>query len=218
MPKKQATTIVNFILDESSSMSAVRDATISGFNEYVDTLKKKAEGKVLFNLVTFDTEMSQIYEHEPIKNVKLSKRTYDPNGCTALYDAVVETVEKAAKKDDKEHSNLVVIMTDGEENSSRLHNMDCLNDVIKKLEKKGNWTFTFLGANQDSWDTAGQFGVAMGNTVNYDSSTKEGMENAFRGLSGSTVNFCSAMQLNAAGGGGGGSTKDFYQGKKDLSK
>ena len=32
-------TIVSFLLDETGSMDAVRDKTVSGFNEYVATLR-----------------------------------------------------------------------------------------------------------------------------------------------------------------------------------
>ncbi len=211
--KRSTTTIVNFILDESGSMDMVRSGTISGFNEYIKSLKKKAEGKILFNLVTFDTSMKQVYENEPIKSVKLTKENYSPDGMTALYDAVVETVEKVAKNDDEKTANLVVIMTDGEENSSHMHDRDCLKEIIEKLEGRGNWTFTFLGSNQDSWDEAGKVGVSFGNTINFDSGTDMSVKNAFRGLAGSTMNFC-AM----ASSGKDLQTDNFYQGKKDLSK
>jgi hypothetical protein len=42
MPKtKKLETLVNFILDKSGSMGAVKTATISGFNEYLKTLKNQ---------------------------------------------------------------------------------------------------------------------------------------------------------------------------------
>lgn len=36
---KKLPTIVNFILDKSGSMDSVRESTISGYNEYIQTLK-----------------------------------------------------------------------------------------------------------------------------------------------------------------------------------
>ena len=33
--------IITFVLDESASMNAVKDTTISGFNEYLETLKNE---------------------------------------------------------------------------------------------------------------------------------------------------------------------------------
>ena len=209
MKKQQSTTTkVNFILDESGSMEMVRDATISGFNEYINSLKKKTKGEILFNLVTFNTESTQVYENEPLKKVKLTKENYQPDGMTALYDAVVNTIEKVAKHDDEKTANLVVIMTDGEENSSREHNQACVRDLVSKLEKRGNWTFVFLGANQDSWATTASLGLAAGNTINWDNSNVKGVMVSFRGLAGSTVAYC------ASAGTGNLSTSNFFKAER----
>jgi len=83
-------TIVNFILDKSGSMEDQRDATISGFNEYITTLKKKTKGKVLFSLTLFHTNFIRKYVATPLNKIKkLTRRSYNPDGMTALYDDVV---------------------------------------------------------------------------------------------------------------------------------
>jgi len=38
-------TLINFILDKSGSMSMRTDATISGFNEYLKTVKKEEKSR-----------------------------------------------------------------------------------------------------------------------------------------------------------------------------
>lgn len=40
--KVEGEMLVNFVLDETGSMGVVRDTTISGFNEYVETLAEKS--------------------------------------------------------------------------------------------------------------------------------------------------------------------------------
>ena len=54
--KKLENVYVNFVLDETGSMDIVRDSTISGFNEYIKTLKKDAKGPILFTLTKFNSE------------------------------------------------------------------------------------------------------------------------------------------------------------------
>ena len=58
-------------------------------------------------------------------------------------------------------------MTDGQENASTEYNQRKIFDLIKEKEKE-NWTFIFLGANQDSWLAGHAIGVSRGNTMNYD--------------------------------------------------
>lgn len=202
MKKNIPTTLVNFILDRSGSMDSIKEATISGFNEYINRLKKQKKGKMLFSLTTFDTEsIDQVYNQVPIRQVEpLTNKTYQPRSGTPLYDAAVDTIERISGEVDKlevKPAVLVAIMTDGEENSSKEHDSDCLKDLIKKLEKEGNYTFVYMGANQDSWTVAQKFGIQKGNIANWESS-KLGTQKAFRGLSANTVMYASAMASNSS--------------------
>jgi len=148
-------------------MSHVRDATISGFNEYVSDLKKDKKANYKFSLTLFDTEVEQPYVSVDIKKVKdLSDKTYQPRGNTALYDAVCKTV-KEAKAGDKA---IVVILTDGQENASQEYKLTDMRAIIKKMEKTGKWKFVYLGANQDSYAVGGHFGIAKGNIANFNHS------------------------------------------------
>jgi len=210
-------TVVNFILDKSGSMSSMSDAVVSGFNEYVDNLRKQKD--LLFSFTLFDSdEVEKRYVAEPIKTVvPLTKDTYQPGSTTPLYDAVCDTIKEASSKLDKEYekyASLVVIMTDGMENASSHYTMQDFVKLKKELEKKGNWTFVFMGANQDAWATAQQYGFSAGNTMSWDA-TAAGAKSAMRSLSENTVMYASAM---AAGGGGGGSgmlnTANFFDGSK----
>ena len=58
--KKVPTLVINFVLDETGSMESVRDATISGFNEYVETLKKRPED-LLFTFTKFNTLKAPLF-------------------------------------------------------------------------------------------------------------------------------------------------------------
>ena len=62
-------TIVSFLLDETGSMDSVRDKTVSGFNEYVTTLRRNETPTVL-RLMTFNTDgFDVVYDCEDIQSV-----------------------------------------------------------------------------------------------------------------------------------------------------
>lgn len=182
-------TIVNFILDKSGSMSSVRDATISGVNEYVQTLKNDKKSAYSFSLTVFDTESKELHKNKPLAKVeKLTKEDYEPGGNTALYDAVCSSIKSLKSEVGKSDKVLCVIMTDGEENSSKEYTQEQLKTLIKELEAEGNWTFVFLGANQDAWANAQKFGFHAQNVATFNS-TEKGINNVFTMMASNTSAF-----------------------------
>lgn len=163
-------THILFVLDKSGSMTLRRDQTISGFNEYLKTIQADSNlEKARFTLVTFDTEFITVAANELLADVAgLTSVTYVPEGLTALYDAVAHGLKLIKDQVKKKHRALVIIMTDGEENSSREYSRAMIFDMIKDYEDKGNYTFVFLGCDQDVWAEGGKMGVAKGNTKEYD--------------------------------------------------
>lgn len=178
---------VVFVLDKSGSMETVRTSTISGFNEYIQTLKKEA-GKYDFSLTLFSTDVEKKYVNVPLYDVEeLDVTSYNPMGGTALYDAVCQTIDEVEKKTKKSEKVLLVIMTDGQENSSKEFTQNDLKERITRLQK-GNWSFVFMGANQDSWVTAQAFGMKMNNVANYQT-TDSGTSAAFMAMAMNTTTF-----------------------------
>lgn len=225
---KPLTTVVNFILDNTGSMASIKDSTITGFNEYVSSLKQKTrKGKFLFTLTKFNSNLIETpYVATPIQKVEeLDKNTYQPNGMTPLYDACVDTIESVAKKVEKMEGPvavLTIIMTDGEENASQREDEQCLANLIGKLQKQGNWTFIFLGANQDSWEKAQRLGIHAGNAMNWQS-TNIGTRSAMNIMAASTANYSVDMESMSMSLGDTGvingstlNTKNFFN-KVDTS-
>jgi hypothetical protein len=168
------------ILDESGSMGSVKKETLSGLNEQLKTIKnlenKYPDQDYFVSIVKFDDEIVPLFEDVPAGKVKeLTDKDYAPDAMTALHDAVGISVNKlkdriASKLSSGEASALVVILTDGAENASKEYDSAKIKDLITSLEKTGLWTFTFIGANQDSVLTARNLGVNINNTVNYTAS------------------------------------------------
>lgn len=164
------TVLVTFVLDRSGSMVSCWDATITGFNEFKND-QARQPGRTLFSLTTFNTEVNVEHKVTDVGEIPdLDRHSYHPDGMTALYDAVAYTIRnlesKLAGMQEKPTRNLFVIMTDGEENSSKEWTRDTLFDLIKEKEAAG-WDFVYLGANQDAYAVASSIGVAAGNTSGY---------------------------------------------------
>ena len=172
MARKKAKTLLNvsFLLDKTGSMGSVAKATISGFNQYVDSLKSRAD-EIRFTLALFNSDGTDtLYKGVSLADVKpLDSKSYDPVGATPLYDAVAATIRATEQSlNGKKEEVLVIIMTDGEENSSEEFTREKVFDLIKGKEAEG-WTFAFLGANQDSWGVGESIGVAVADSaMDYD--------------------------------------------------
>ena len=145
---------VCFLLDETGSMWATKDETMISFNNYLDGIKKENNAaKTKFTLVKFNTlKVDKPYERIDLKNVKaLTDKNYKPNACTNLYDAIGKVVsETEAKKNEKV---LLVILTDGEENSSKEYDKKGIKILIEEKQKEG-WQFVFLGVGIDAYAEA----------------------------------------------------------------
>lgn len=168
--KKSATnprTVIGIIQDKSGSMAIRISATLSGYNEYLQTLKKEAEGDVQLTLTQFDTSVDNVFTNRKLEDCKdLTHEDYVIGGATALYDAVGKTIhamEPTVRKDDKV---VVVVMTDGQENSSLEFTFK---DITALLDKKRGvgWEIIFLGAGEDSWAVGQSLGFDYAHSINY---------------------------------------------------
>jgi Mg-chelatase subunit ChlD len=197
---KKTRTIVNYILDESGSMQTCREAAISGFNEYVANLKQD-DGDILLSLTKFNTVTEVVHVAKRLSDIPdLTTETYVPGGMTALYDAIASTVKAVEKEASTDDRVLCVIMTDGHENWSRETTQAQVKELIQTKEKLGNWTFVYLGANQDAFVAGGGIGIQVGNTLNY-TSDNHGHRRAMRSVADATASYSAQASM---------STKDFF--------
>lgn len=150
------------ILDRSGSMESIRQAAVEGFNETLAGIRKAqekfADTQVHFvSLVTFcSCETKHVFDKTPVADAHpLKMDDYAPCCCTPLYDAMGFTLTAMRKYvEDIEDSVVVVtIITDGMENASKEYNGKTIKELVESLRGKG-WTFTYMGANQDSVEVA----------------------------------------------------------------
>lgn len=163
--------LVNVILDRSGSMQSRRDATISGYNEYINGLRSDKDTVYGVSLTQFDqygvgAALTVSYIDRPLADVPdLTAETYEPRGNTPLYDAIGETIRRVGPTANG-RAVITVIITDGEENASTEFDKDKIKALIAEKEKEG-WTFVFLGCNIDAYAAGGSMGVSAGSTSNF---------------------------------------------------
>ena len=113
------------IVDESGSMSIIREQALAGLNETIETCQKMQELhpelEQRITLISFDSNHFKIHlDNEPAgKARKLTTEDYRPNAATPLYDAIGKGIAKLNAQTAANDSVLVTIITDGEENCSQ---------------------------------------------------------------------------------------------------
>lgn len=195
----QKTQVFNvIILDRSGSMGCIRQAAVEGFNETLAGIKKAQEKfsetqDHFVSLVTFcGCETKKVFDMTPVADASpLSLEDYQPCCGTPLYDAMGITLN-AIRKHVKEIEDAVVvvtIITDGMENASREYNGKAIKELVERLRGEG-WTFTYMGANQDSVEVA--MSLSIRNSRNFDY-TSEGTRVSMGKDSSTRMNFFSRL-------------------------
>lgn len=171
-------TDIIFILDKSSSMSSMRNEAIAGYNNFVRE-QQALEGEARMTLLLFNTRDETVYSRVPIHQVPLlNTDTYVPEGMTAYYDALCHAVDDMKSSGHLE-GVIIVVLTDGEENSSNLTAKDVKKRVIEQRENEG-WKFVFLAAGERALSDAVQnLGISKDASIQYDASSAEGYKSAY---------------------------------------
>ena len=137
-----------FLLDRSGSMESCCKDTIDGFNSFIDS-QKQFGGTM--TLCLFDDKFETVYDKMPIEDVPvLTEDTFVPRGGTSLLDAMGQVLKMELSDD-----AMVIILTDGEENSSRVYTSAHVKDLVNLKP----WKFVYLGANQDAVLAASNLGI-----------------------------------------------------------
>ena len=171
-------TFYHIILDQSGSMMTCLYPTISGFNEQVQMVKSLQERypgqEITLGLTQFNTQVKIPFIAQAARYAKLlNTENYRPDGGTALYDAIGYTIKELSRKlhhdlREPNTSVVVVILTDGYENSSRKYDHAAISSTIKELEATGKWTFSYLGATPDAVEVATKLNIKRDNSMSFD--------------------------------------------------
>ena len=190
-------TLIGILVDRSGSMEDCRNDMQGGLNTFI-TEQAKEPGSCDVTIAQFDTVYERVLEPTPIAEVK--PYALHPRGATALLDGmgkfITETGEylEAIEESERPGTVIIVIVTDGEENSSQEWKDPA--KIKARVQRQTNdygWRFIFLGANMDAVKTAASYGIGRGSTMTYDSRSTVGVANTYSSLSASVVNIRSGL-------------------------
>jgi hypothetical protein len=152
--------MVSHLAERSTVMDQETRATVYVFNEAVPGVKQAAE------CVFYDRDvlrLPSIAEH------------YRAERNTALIDATMTALDDLAKTPEiyGDHAFLVYVITDGEENRSRIHTSAHLSARLRALPD--NWTVAVMVPNQMGVFEAKRFGFAADNIAVWDTTSAHGV-------------------------------------------
>lgn len=156
---------VIYIIDKSGSMGGLEKDVVGGYNAFVREQRSIKDKSILMTTVFFSNSATTRYDAVDIREVELKDADYLPSGGTALYDAMGNTLSTVSKRlsatpvKDRPCNVVVVIMTDGQENSSTEYTSQTIKRMVEDKQKNAGWEFLFFGANIDAYAAGDSIGV-----------------------------------------------------------
>jgi uncharacterized protein YegL len=188
MPHPDLTEVI-VVLDRSGSMSTIRRDMEGSFDIFIAE-QRQIPGACQVTLVQFDDVVEVLYEACPLSNVPRLELV--PRGSTALFDGIglaLDTVSRRISSTPdvaRPARVLVVIITDGQENASRIYSYDRLLLRIQKKRQVDGWEFVYLGANQDAFHVGRAMGIGLAQSY---AATPAGTSEAMKGVSTGTADY-----------------------------
>lgn len=141
------------ILDQSGSMQDLKKEVILSFNEQVDMILKlkreEPDSIIKLTLCTFNDSIDFKFIAQTVDQIKkLTDADYQPDCCTALYDAIGASFVKISELIESGDQVFFAIFTDGLENASKHYRAEDIKFKLKQAEKHG-WEVKFFCRYED---------------------------------------------------------------------
>lgn len=163
-------TLVVMILDASGSMGGRANDVKGSISETI-RINREVEGEALMSVYTFDHNVRNVLDFKNVKDVEGVE--YYCGGMTALHDAVAYAIDDVGCKlarmceEDRPSNVQVMILTDGEENSSKRFTANDVKARIDEQTTKYSWLITYVGSNQDAVLAGARMGISKGLCATY---------------------------------------------------
>ncbi len=212
-PKLDVVNHVIFVLDESGSMQSIRAKTIQTFKELLLSMSSESSKmgqKTKTTIMTFNNRV-RIIKDEGQDVVMFDD--YHPDGMTALIDAVYSALDVGRRiqtAPGEDSSFLVIIITDGGENASRVHTTGEVSSAMNKAIYGDDWSFVFSVPDENGKEYVKKFLGAYEDNISVWESSEKGMSELGQRLSQGTSSYFTGRAA------GKKSTTTFFA--PDLSK
>lgn len=191
--RKSVKRYILIIQDKSGSMISTKNDAEGGLRTFLEE-QAQEEGRTLVSLVEFDNTMNVVYGLTPIDQVEPYE--INPSGGTALLDTLGMSVSdlkehiKHVSVEDRPDAVIVLVVTDGEENSSRLWFPERVAELMTKVQRplmtkkdlkldeadrpdprtnihRRGWLVIYMGSNQDAILVAKSIGIRAETSLDY---------------------------------------------------
>lgn len=171
------------ILDESGSMSVMKQQAIEALNSQLEIAKTKEndyDTKMYFisfsstSKPEWESSIRQLrWDAKPSDVDFVSSGEYMPNGGTAMLDAVgymITELQNLPDANEEDTAFVVIIISDGAENSSIKWSWNDIAEKIQECQSTDRWTFVYEGANQDLSKISAKMSIPLSNMSSFDAS------------------------------------------------
>ena len=171
---KNNKTIYHFVVDQSGSMSDCVNQTLKGLadqrKEILAIANEFPEQEIRVGLTVFDHVVELKYSNLSVTELsRMNSFQYQPNGQTALLDAIGMSVAATERLMANEgDSAVIIILTDGYENASKEYSHKQIKELIQAKEETGKWSFTYLGATLDAVEIAKSMNIKAENSFAFE--------------------------------------------------
>jgi hypothetical protein len=189
-----------FVIDRSGSMQTVGSQVVTVFDnqiKYLAQRSKELDQETRVSVYLFDHEIDCLIYDKDVLRLPSLKGLYVPRGRTALIDASLKSFDDLSKTPELygDHSFLVYVLTDGENNVS--------NHLAPKLKNKilglpENWTVGVLVPDAIGVREAKSFGFPADN-IKVWSTDARGLEHAGENIKEATERFFVARSKGVRG-------------------
>ena len=171
---KKSKTFYHIILDQSGSMSDCVNQTLKGLadqrKEILAIANEFPGQEIRVGLTVFDHNIELKYSNLSVTELsRMNSFHYQPNGQTALLDAIGMSVAAIQRLMVNEgDSAVIIILTDGYENASKEYSHEQIKELIQAKEETGKWSFTYLGATLDAVEIARSMNIKAENSFAFE--------------------------------------------------
>jgi hypothetical protein len=198
--------------DHSASMRSILSGAIKDYNENITAIKTAATQHDIDTVVSVvecgtgtSDRVGRVIVNSNVQALKPLDKYIASGSGTPLWDSVGELITLLSSVPDAsnpEVSFLVMIITDGQENRSKIWNSRTISDKIRQLQYTDKWTFVFRVPRGEK-NTLVRLGIPEGNIQEWDQTSK-GYEIATAATTAAVGNFYKSRSAGVT------STGKFY--------
>ena len=142
---------VNELISEQKKLLAKTELTPERINMHIYRFSSTVKNAISAPLMSFPT---------------FTAKDYAPDGMTALYDAIGTVLQRFH---DSKNKTVLVIATDGEENSSKEYTLDTIKAKLK-AKKEAGWSVIYLSETLKTKEQGREMGLSGNSNVSVGSS------------------------------------------------